>query len=353
MGSKAYYASSVKFPPVIKAIIQSLEYHVGTLLYPGEDYYTEVINKRILFSDFVGAGFDEAGRKSIENNNDNQAHLPYTAYWIDDDAILDEYKSYPAANGSYFSDAFNAYVSVIPIDLTFPMVSVFATPQDYWRARQLLEQDAAFATKLTVPCTINNILTSFDCDLGIDVNKGDYAFAFEDHRTYGKIYDISHTMNVRGFYVQLSGTTIPDPDNPGEFLITNPYPVDDIILAFNELNETLEIGQATLKYTETEYDTPVVTSSVTEDATDVSKTDSILINFTVGMEEITVETNIDIVPAVNSRYSWDDTSKIMTILFVDPLEAETEYNITVNTGATSYVDIPIAEDFELNFTTAV
>lgn len=358
MGAKSYYLKSPSYPEIYKALMQRLELYFMQTIYTEDEYssdaeYNLLRKKRIQFGDFVGGGFDEGGRANIQQNSNNQLEIPYTAYWLDDTLLVDELKNYYAGSGNYFSDTFDAYVQYVPFTVTFPAVTVFATKTDYFRVRQIFDHEDAYATRLTVPVTINKQLTSFEANVSYEIAKGDYAFASEEHRTYGKLYDLSHTITMAGSYFRLIGNEVTDPNDPnGGKIIINPYPVDDIILSLNQLNDLLQKESSLLINTTSNYETPIISnSSIVEGSVNISKTATIDITFNIPMKEITVEGNIDFLPLVDYRTSWNDNSTVLTIIPFTEWEGSTEYTLLINNSATSGYDIPLEDDYTLTFTT--
>lgn len=343
-----YYKDSYHYPYAAKAILDTLLYYMANLLYPDEDYVTQS-SKRMIRADFVNAGEEQALRRCIDTFKDNQVKFPFTAYAIDEDNLMPEVMSHYQVSGNYYSNTLGVYVKFIPVSITFPMMSFFNTASDYWRACQIMMNDFASVTRINVPIQFRTsdtgtiISTSFPVNLNYDVTKGSKAFAFDEHIRIGDIFNISHTITVQGAYIEFNM------GKGGEVLV--PYPVDSIEV-YVRLIEQNGLNNTVLLSTETNYPTPLVTTTApTEGETDFDVDSPIIINFNTSMNEDSVLNSLDVVPWFDYRLAWDVDSKQLVIDPTSSLANNTEYEITINNNAKSYVDQNLEEDFVLTFTT--
>ncbi len=92
----------------------------------------------------------------------------------------------------------------------------------------------------------------------------------------------------------------------------------------------------------------VVSGSPT--GTDIEVTDILTITFDEPMNHTSVENSITITPDVQiSDYSWD--GNILTVTFSSDLEYDTEYNVTIGTGAKDSAGNALAAPYGWQFTT--
>ena len=71
------------------------------------------------------------------------------------------------------------------------------------------------------------------------------------------------------------------------------------------------------------------------------------------MDEATLLNNIDIIPYFSNEKTLSNDGKTLVIDPTESLTANTQYQILINTKALSADEIPLAEDFDLKFTTGL
>jgi hypothetical protein len=345
--SVRYYQDSTNFPYVILSVVERVKLYFAQLLYPEETQVNAL--KRIILANF--SDDPAAIRRSIDKFKNSNGTFPCTFYSISDDEPV-EYRSNLQKNGNFYSTAIGSYVRFIPMKLSIPMVTFFTTPFDFWRAMTFFAQDEADMTRLDVPVTINNILTSFVIDIEYITERGELAFDVEQQFQYGKLYPVVHSVTVKGAYITLDVSK-----DPASYIINVPqtiYHVDDIIFKLRQLEDELNLEANTILDTANSPSSPIVTSTTPiEGATNVSRSDPIVFNFNVVMNEETVINNIDIVPHIDKDYSFSADSKTLTITPRDLLTVSGAYTILINDSTTSADGINFEEDFELNFTVGV
>ena len=97
--------------------------------------------------------------------------------------------------------------------------------------------------------------------------------------------------------------------------------------------------------------TPPTVSTVSLSGEDVEVTDTMTITFSEPMNHSTVEAAISISPSATiTDFSW--AGNTLTITFASDLEEDTEYSVTVGTGATDSAGNPIEEPHTWSFSTA-
>lgn len=359
-----YDKTDYRYPYTAKAILDTLLFYIASVLYPDEDYETQS-KKRMILTDFVNAGDEQAVQKSIDRFKNNQANIPFTGYAIDENTILQELMGNYQVSGNYYSDALGMYVKYIPISFSFPMITFYATAYDYWRANQYLQDDLALPTRIFIPMTFKKgsavdaetVTVTFPANLDLEITKGSLAFSFSEYLRVGRLYPIQHNITISSAFIKFDKkktNIIQTEDGTGIKLDSGDlvvYPIDKMYMNMYTIT-TGNIEQAILEDTVENYTTPIVLTTAPEEGEIEFDIDSpIIINFNVGMDEDSVIANLDIVPFFEKDIVWDVTSKQLIIDPVDSLEIETEYTILINNNAKSSNDQNLEDDFILTFTT--
>lgn len=343
--SKRYYEESYNYPYVIKSITERVILYCAQSIYPDETL--ENAMKRMII-----ANFDDDSRaiaRSIDVYKTSQGKFPFTAYNIGDVEDYD-YKTYYQMSGNYYSPQLEAYVRYVPIKFTIPMVTFLSTPYDLWRVLSNFKNDNSSLTRLDVPVTINDKLTSFSIDVGFLAEKGSLAFDIEQQFGYGKLYPAVHTAEVNCAYITVDLERSPTTQAINQNKIV--YHVDDIILRLNELQDSKNLDNNPLIDSITSPETPIISSSIpVNDATGIAVDSAIVLNFNVSMNESSVISNMDIVPYFDKDITFDIESKIMTITPRGNLSNSTEYEILINNNAQSSDLQTLEDDYTLTFTT--
>lgn len=341
--AEKYYnpITDVNYPLVVKAIIETLRVYICETLYRDEEFKDS--QKRFILADFSG-GDDASIRRSVETFKTTQGKFPFTAYGMWDNEVPSE-GSTRTKTGGYYSKVFGCYMKVFPARLTVPMVSFFTTSYDYERAYHLIESDVATPTRLNVPLYINENLTYFPINIDIDVSKGAFAGAFDEYLKIGKIWGLNHTLKIHYHYFSINAT-----DHHGN--TPRIALVDDLYANFFSFNKVDYRDNPTLLDTLYNFEIPIVTASVPiQDATGISRTNPIILNFNVSMNEDSVFSNIDFTPFIVADFSWNSLSTQLTIEPTDALLANTSYTITISTDTKSSMNQNFEEEYTLSFTT--
>lgn len=329
------------YPYIYKAILERLQIYFCNLLYPDEPF--QDAKKRFILADFVGGGNETAIRQSIENYQNSNGVFPFTAYNIDDDEPVD-YKALIHMTGNYYDPDLDCYLSAVPAYLNINMMTVYTTEYDYYIGTAKMMYDLACLTRLDVPIMINGKETFFEIDIDMDVTKGDLAFAYQDHKDKGSLFNISHNCKVKFHYFLLTGKTFNSAD--GKQRPIPLYPVDNMILSLKRMEDKSLIDTLTVSVI------PNVTSSTpASNAVNVSTNSSVFINFNTPMNESSVISSMDIVPNIEGKRIWNNEGTILEIRPYDTLDANTEYNINIYKTAQNYITHPLENDFELKFKT--
>jgi hypothetical protein len=335
-----YYGVSTSYPRIVSAVVDRIHYWVWECLYSETETYSGVVGKRIFLTSFE-AGDEVALRTSIEKLKTSQASFPFTAYNLGELAPVTDKRSHGQKSFTYYSPIHGSYISAQPSILEIPMVSFFNNPDDYWEAMSKLQTDEVNLTRLTVPLTLNGVLTSTTIDLDLEINKGSLAYAFEDYLRLGHIYNITHSAKVYFHNFVL--------DNPR--LNLKLYPVEDIQVALKTLSSINRSLGTTIDISHVP-DPPLVSSTTpSEAAVDVGRTTPIIINFSLPMNEESVENYLTTDPFISADLNWNLSGTILSIEPVITLNSGTLYTIMITNEATSAVSVPFEEDFELTFTT--
>jgi len=345
--AEQYYKAQdfdTNFPKVVFSIIEAIKVYTCAVLYPKEEY--RLSQKRFILTDFTG-GDDASIRRSIETFKTSQANFPFTSYGIWDNNIVNGQTSYKSKSGRYYSSLYEAYIKTYPCKITIPMVSFFANPHDYERAFQLLYNESVIATRVNVPLYINESLTYIPVNIGFSIAKGSFAGQFDEYLKIGNIWGISHNFDISFFYFHVDAN-----DQHGNSLRV--APVDDMYVNFYSFNNPDYRDNPDLIETFHAYPTPTISvSSPIEDATNVSRMEDIIINFSTQMNEESVKENIEFVPFIDARFVWNETSTILTLQLAENLLASTDYEITIAKEANSIGSQNFEDDFVLQFTTGL
>ena len=98
---------------------------------------------------------------------------------------------------------------------------------------------------------------------------------------------------------------------------------------------------------------PTVVSTAPEDgATNVPVTTNIEVEFSQAMDEAAAEGAFSVDPQVECDFSWDAGATTLTCEPQAPLEEETLYTVTIDTGAQDEAGLALEEDFTFSFETA-
>ena len=332
----------LNYPTVIKSIVEAIKVYVCDVFYPREEY--RLSQNRFILTDFTG-GDDVSIRKSIEQFKTSQAQFPFTAYGIWDNNLIAEKTSHKSKSGLYYSSLYECYVKTFPAKITIPMVSFFATAADYERAFQLLYNEAATATRVNVPLTVNENLVYFPINIDFAVSKGSFAGQFDQYLKIGNIWGMSHNFIITFYYFSINA----DDQHGNTVRIA---PVDDMYANFYAFNNPDYRDNPMLVDHLHAYVAPEVEITVpAEAATGVSRTASIVINFNVAMNEASVLANTDFDPFMSVNFNWNDASTILTLEVVETLAASTAYEIMIAKEVNSDGGQNLFDDFTLNFTT--
>jgi hypothetical protein len=339
--SERYYQTDSHYPYAIYAIVERVLVYFAEIIYPDET--STDARKRIIMANFD----DDAAsiRKGIDAFKNSNGTFPCTFYNIGDDEPVME-RSNLQRNGNFYSELVQSYLRYIPMKLTFPMVTYYTTPFDFWRGMTMFAEDEADMTRLDVPVTINGVLTYFVIDLEYTTERGSLAWDIEQQFGVGKLYPVIHTVDIKGAYITLNT----ERDELTQAIKTGKlvYHVDDIIFKLSELESNKLVS------TTHSPDNPIVVSSTPiNNATSVLRNSNIVLTFNVAMNENSVISNMDIVPAIDCDMSFDITSKILTINPRDDLASSTLYNILINTNAKSGDLQNLESEYNLTFTTEV
>lgn len=331
---QTYYAyPNSLYPPLALAVVDRVKLYIYQKLYPEEDVAN--IDDKIFITDITS---EMEMREAVKNFNWTAARFPFTIYNIASWEPFNTYLNHAAKSKRYYSSTFSTMIYARPIVLNIPMVHFFNNPMDFDRARQILTEDASNKTLLTVPITINDLLTSTDAYfLSLEITKGNYAFEHSSQLTAGQIFDLA--TNFQLLYYELITTT------------SNIAPVDDIYLNLGLLEaqnaeEKIWVNQNVLS-----PDIPTITTIPVSGAVNVPVNSSIYLTFNVAMEETSVEDAISFDPAIDAEYSWNSPSTQLTISHYNNLTSGTAYEITVENTAKSGEDIYLEEDYIFSFTT--
>lgn len=333
------------YPYVYNEIVKRMKLYFCSLLYPDEPLTPDTFNKRWIRADFVGGGNETAIRETLQRFQNTQGSFPFTCWNVDDDEPVD-YKSYTHLSGNYYDKNLDCYIAGVPAFLNLNMMTFYNTEYDYFIATTKFMYDLATATRLEVPIMINDIETQFYIDVDMDVTKGDLAFAYEELRTKGQLFNISHNCKIKFYYYILASKTFASED--GKQTQIKVYPVDDMVLSLKRLEDKTLIDSLHVNVI------PEISSFIpANNSTGVSRTDDIVITFNTPMNETSLALNLDIVPQFDKEsVVWNDTSTVLTIKPVE-LSASTEYIFNISRNAENHLTHTLKQDYEFKFTTGI
>ena len=224
-GVKYYDSPDSSYPYVTISTLEVIRYHICTTLYPSEDYADS--KKRFILADFDDSGIGKAVKASSNVFNSMEGKFPITAYDISDVEERKEDTTMFEKRGEYYSEHFESYIKSIPLEWTISMMSMFTTAEDYWHAMTLLVDVSSKLERISVPITINGKLDYFYATLTMEPRKGSLAFAREEQKIQGDIFDIEHNIIVK-----LRAIIIPD---------TIIYPIDNIVIGLSNPETGMEL----------------------------------------------------------------------------------------------------------------
>lgn len=196
---KTYYnLSDTKYPRQVLEIIERIRYYILDILYSSEPF--DSAKKRFVLAN-ISAGSGEVIHEAIEQFQASSMFFPFTAYAIEGEIDLIEEKSTKPVLAKTYSDTHDCFMSTFPVSFEIPMISFFNTPEDYFRARHILNRERASLLRLQVPISINGVNTNFPIDITIDITKGEFAGEFEEHLRVSNIFDINHIFRIKYYHI--------------------------------------------------------------------------------------------------------------------------------------------------------
>ena len=343
MPVRYYNESDIGFPSIMRAIANRVLYYLATTLYPNEDP-DSLIDPTSTTQKFILANFDSSPEVAIhraieELQQTSSALFPFTAYTFSEETLEINTKSHLQVSGKIFDSVTQSYIQAIPAAWEIPCVTFANNIQDYFRIRQMLSADACKLTRVQVPLLVNNALISFPIDIDFELTKGTYSYQYEEYLSHGNIYDLMHTLKIKFLY----------------FLLTDAIVslVDNIAVSLNTLATTTQAS----KFIQNTYSpiTPVINSTVpATGSVNVDKTQNIIINFNVAMNEGITNSYIDIEPMFPCNFMWNDSSTQLTLPPQSGMLGDsTNYVITIEKNAQSIDQASLIDDYILSFTTGV
>jgi hypothetical protein len=330
--SQNYYSTSNDYPSIIIPIMERVQYFIcKELLYPDEDY----VNPHPKF--ILVEQTDDAFRLAAKKFRKTNFTMPFTAYNFGEINVDEERLNVNAKLGLTYSHDVSSYIDAVASILNVPMLSVYNRGHDYMRAWGILNSISVKNKKLTVPCIINGITTSFDVYITMIPSKGPYAYELQEQRRVGDVKTIQHDMTI--FF-----------HNP--ILDTGVAPVDSIefsleAYAGTDYRDSVSIDSGISP------DTPIVSSSSpVSGVVGFPVVSGVILTFNVGMKEDLTVNNTYVDPLFLFETTWNSDSTILTIDPHEDLTSGTAYTVTIYDDAESGNGVELEEDYSLTFTTA-
>jgi hypothetical protein len=337
MNKQKYYVDVSNYPDQIKSIVTRMKIYMCTELY----YEEAIVNSisKCIYADISNGGSDEGIRRATQLFKSTNQTYPFTAYDFGDEELLNEKRTAYAKNMIFFDPYIGEYVSAKPAIFNMPMISFYNRPEDYQVAKKILFKIASRPIQLDVPIIIGNVTTTFPIRVTFEaVDKGTYAFNFQEQLRAGDIYDIQHFARIEYHDMETTSTGV--------------YPVEDMIFElFRLAEEDISLSES-LYTTNNNTITTLSSSTPANGATDVAVDTTVALTFTVAMYEQSVEDALDLDPFFSANYSWNDSSTIFTIEPVVNLTSGTVYNVTIEDTAYSFANHdPLSGEISITFIT--
>ena len=332
--SEKYYATSVNYPQIIKAVGEAMREWIAGLLYAQEDL--EDALDRIIIAD-IGGSEDTAIRQASSDFGTN-ALYPFTAYNFGDYETVMERRNNYASQTLAYSSALDSFVSAVPIKQEFLAITFANNPNDEERIKKILFETSYNYTLLYASVTINGTAYDYPVKIEFIPSKGGYSFAFSEYLRTNKIFDVSHNFNLYFYDLILDTDTVPIDEMTAS--LEEKSPIDD------DLNTIV----GTKDYLKTSMP-EISTSDPVDGATDVPVENSVILTFNVTMDESYVNSAYTLDPYFEHDRLWDDDSKILILNPKENLTSGTLYTIEIDDTARAFYVHDVIDEYELTFTT--
>lgn len=330
----AFYPDSIQFPKTVKAILESLIIYTAQILYP--DIYVKdpiMAMKRIVISD-LDAGNEFLLRTQTNYFESLNFEFPITFYQIDSREFKTNYNQV-ASRGEIYSFDLKRKISAFPNGITIKMITVYNHPDDYMRANTILQSTNAKLTRLYSATkfidyehNINKILP-LPFDLVWEISKGSYTFKFQEYLKINKLYDIVHDAKILFFDFMLSDYL--------ELLETKKLMITVNSITDNTIEDSEVINFAKDIANKYEYTIDNVQSSLSPDSVVPTSLEYIEFYFKTSIKnQVQFENEFNLFPYANKDFIWNDDGDMVKINFLDPLSANTKYEVSFNYEISSF-----------------
>lgn len=344
--NQTYYEHpNENYPAISYAVLMKTLVYMIETLYGDEVSQTslnDVWKNRMFLAD-VAQGTDTVEGHAVEQLRDIAAttkttniNLPITAYNIGETVDFPDLFSFPALKGEYCQDS-QRFIKAYPVELQILFLTIFNNAHDYQRAMSILRsQVMATLTRLYIPITVDGQIKTFTADLQMELTKGEYPFEFEAQRQKAELFDINHTVTLRFYDYQISGTVTPVED-------VNMY-LESYTGSNNPLDTVLVCQTPTMTVPSVSSVSPI------DGATGVSVTDPLVITFSEGVRSDTLYYTL--VPFIDTRYEFNATTTQLTITPKGgSWGSGTLYNFTIDKSLKNGLNSYMEDDFTMVFTT--
>lgn len=328
---KKYYTDTTTYPNIFKPIIERIQYFIcKELLYPDETYADP--HPKFILAEQT----DDAFRLASKRNRKTNFTIPFTAYNIKGIEVDDERLNVNSKLGLYYAHGYSSFIDATASILNIPMMSVFNQFNDFLTAYTILNDVSTDNKKITVPCTINGIVTSFNVYIAFDISDGPYAGELLEHNRVGKINTIQHDLRVY-FHNPVLDTSIAPVDNIEVTLYS--YTNDDY-------RDNIEVSSGLVATT------PSISSTTPPSGTvDFAVNSGIVLNFNTPMDEDSGDENLYVDPQFLFETTWNAATTSVTIDPHTDLTSGTVYTVTMYDDVQSSKGVNMEEDYDLEFTT--
>lgn len=298
-----------------------IKIYLGTKIYFEESATDSLTN--FIYADIMNDGSNEGIRTATDIFENTNQSYPFTAYCVGEEEPLREKRSAYAKNKIFYDPYIGSFVSAKPAIFNMPMITFFNTPYDYQVAKKILFEISSAPIKLDVPIIVGDATTNFPIFVKFEaIERGDYAFNVQEILRVGDIYDLQHFARIEYHDIETDSTGI--------------YPVDDMIFELQRIDDEDYSLNVTLDTVSIDYDVALSNSSPISGTTDVPVENSVILTFTVGMNETSVENAIELDPFFSAEFGWNTDSTSITIDPVYNLTSGTVYNVVVEDTAHSW-----------------
>lgn len=339
----SFFGDSIRYPKVVYAVLESLFTFMADKMYP-ELFAAdpELAIQRFIPTD-LDAGTKFAMRDATRNYDTVNFPFPFTAYQYKISEIRNGINQI-AARGDVYSFTLKRKIATYPKTMTVKMLSLFDHPDDFYRAQTYLDRFNTSLTRLFAGIKFKDyesnqwVTVAVPFDVQFEFSEGEYVASFEKYLKDNTLYDIVHTAKIN--YWNFFASDDLEILEVKEFIV-------NIYDSYDNLLETFDSGPV---------NDPIVTANIEDsEIYDINKIDThipgISLTFSQCANEISVEESLTFDPTINYSLEWNDESSEVFIKFLETLQPNTVYKLSLLEALTFHTNQPY--NYELTFKTDV